>query len=224
MEFTNAVKIGGAYREKGAMEEIVDSMIEIGAIREVTEAEGPGRRFAVWVQGCSIRCAGCCNPHLFDRGGGSMMSVDDLLARVRRVRDRIDGVSVLGGEPFDQAGALVPFLEGVRGMGLSTVVFTGYLLERIEEGGIESGQELLRHIDVLVDGPFIQGRITRKRRWIGSDNQRAICLTDRLTGAFEKGESERNTVEIRLAGDRVSINGFPVFSERELRDLGLWVK
>src|SRR5512137_685802 len=92
--------------------------IRVAAVVDVTEAEGPGARFAVWVQGCAIRCPGCCNPHMFDPEAGTPVDAGELLARLDRVRDRVEGVTLLGGEPFAQATALDPFARGARERGL----------------------------------------------------------------------------------------------------------
>ncbi|HET8646986.1 MAG TPA: 4Fe-4S cluster-binding domain-containing protein, partial [Vicinamibacteria bacterium] len=81
------------------------SVVRVAARVPVTEVEGPGARFALWVQGCSIRCPGCCNPHLFP-ARGEVVSVDALVAEVKAVRGRIEGLTLLGGEPFDQPAPL----------------------------------------------------------------------------------------------------------------------
>ena len=77
-------------------------MLRVATIVDDTEAEGPGRRFALWVQGCAIRCPGCCNPEMFAHDRGTPMTVDDVLARLARARG-VEGVTFLGGEPFAQA-------------------------------------------------------------------------------------------------------------------------
>ncbi|HQR30027.1 MAG TPA: 4Fe-4S cluster-binding domain-containing protein, partial [Anaeromyxobacteraceae bacterium] len=103
--------------------------VRVAAVVDVTLAEGPGARFALWTQGCAIRCPGCCNPHMFDPAGGFLVEPGDLLRRVDAVRDRIEGVTLLGGEPFEQAGALAPFARAVRAGGFSVVAFSGHPLE-----------------------------------------------------------------------------------------------
>lgn len=65
-----------------------------------TRAEGPGNRACVWVQGCPIRCPGCFNPGTWPTGGGEEVAVEDLADRILDVKD-IEGVTFLGGEPFE---------------------------------------------------------------------------------------------------------------------------
>ncbi len=200
-------------------------MIEINSFVPITEAEGPSKRFAIWLQGCSIRCKGCCNPHLFQRGVGKKMAPEALMAEVLKIGDEIDGVSLLGGEPFDQAEALAPFLELVAERGLSVVVFTGYTLDEIQKGCVKSGVKLLPWIDLLIDGPYVSRRAVSSRRWIGSSNQRIHHLTDRLKKEVDESEEQTNTIEIHIKKDEVVFNGFPLdLTEERLNDLGLIIR
>ena len=186
--------------------------IRIAAVVPVTEAEGPGARFAVWVQGCAIRCPGCCNPHMFDAEGGEAVEPEDLLARLDEVRGRVEGITLLGGEPFEQAAALVPFVRGARERGSSVVAFSGYRIEELRRDRPPSARELLDAVDLLVDGPFVTSLPGSRRRWAGSDNQDFHFLTDRYSPGVEvisAGEPER-TVELRLGADGwVERSGWP---------------
>src|SRR5262245_43042604 len=91
--------------------------LPIAQIVADTEAEGPGRRFAVWVQGCPLRCAGCCNPEMLRFEGGTPTLVSELVARARSTAG-IEGVSLLGGEPFAHASGCAAFARGAREAGL----------------------------------------------------------------------------------------------------------
>ncbi len=175
-----------------------------------TEAEGPGRRYALWVQGCPLRCPGCCNPHMLAFETAEMVGVDELAAEILDVPD-IEGVTFLGGEPFSQAEALADLGHRCRAAGLSVMVFSGYTLERLRRGG-PGWAELLDAIDLLVDGPYLRDRYTTARRWIGSDNQRAHFLTERyrhLDEGADGWDPGPNTLELRLTGGELTINGFP---------------
>ena len=184
----------------------------MGARVPVTRAEGPGARYALWLQGCSIRCPGCCNPHLFEPSGGERVRAAVLLAEMRAVSDEIEGLTVLGGEPFDQAEALRPVLRGARALGLSVIVFSGFTLEELRARPEVAVGDVLRTIDVLVDGRYDASRPETERRWAGSTNQVFHYFTDRYSPAIERpgpGEPLRS-VEIRLGVDgRLSANGWP---------------
>ncbi|MCP4351988.1 MAG: radical SAM protein [Desulfobacterales bacterium] len=197
-------------------------MIEIHSFIPVTEAEGPGKRFAIWVQGCSVRCKGCCNPHLLKAGIGKNVMPDDLLQEILKVSGSIDGISLMGGEPFDQAQALTPFLKQVKKYNLSVVIFTGYTLDEIRKGHISGGKELLNYIDLLIDGPFISELATTSKQWVGSSNQQIHYLSNRFQNV---SKSYANTVEIHVSDNEVVFNGFPInISPKELEKLGLIIK
>src|SRR3954466_8397114 len=107
--------------------------LQVAQIVADTEAEGPGRRFAVWVQGCPMRCPGCCNPSMLRFEGGETMTPEALAARaVAAAEEGIVGVSLLGGEPFAQAAGCAAFATTVRAAGLSVMVFTGHTLAELE--------------------------------------------------------------------------------------------
>src|SRR5205085_9942056 len=80
-----------------------DPILNVALIVPRTEAEGPGVRFAVWVQGCPLRCPGCCNPEMLDDKAATPMKASDVVAAIP---DDVEGISFLGGEPTMQAEAL----------------------------------------------------------------------------------------------------------------------
>ncbi len=193
------------------------ALLRIASWLDVTEAEGPGARFALWTQGCRLRCPGCCNPAMLDPSGGRVVEVSEILAEVERVRERIEGVTLAGGEPFDQATAVAEVAHGARSLGLSVMTYTGFTLEGLRARGETGVRELLAATDLLVDGPYDAGRPERERRWVGSANQRFHFLTERYTSGIEwvrAGEVDR-TVEVRIGSDGlVVMNGWPELPDR----------
>jgi anaerobic ribonucleoside-triphosphate reductase activating protein len=173
---------------------------------EDTEAEGPGKRFALWVQGCTLHCPGCCNPEMFapDKGG-TIVEVQDVAARILATRG-LEGISVLGGEPFQQPEALAELCALVRAGGLTVMIYTGYTLAELRER--PSAAALLAQADLLVDGRYEQGKPEPRRRWIGSSNQVMHFLTARYSAADARF-STPNTVELRLVKGQLTINGWP---------------
>lgn len=177
--------------------------LRVGQIVEATEAEGPGKRLAVWTQGCSLRCPGCCNPHLFAERGGTEYEVAELLSRAQGV----EGLSLLGGEPFEQPEAVGELCAAAQRAGLSVMVFSGYTLEELRARGAPLG-----HIDLLVDGRYVAEQPDTQRRWVGSTNQQVHFLTER--GRADAARfSAPNTVEIRLGRGSLSVNGWPAASQ-----------
>ena len=179
---------------------------------DATEAEGPGRRFALWVQGCTLRCKGCCNPELFEAAGGTERSVESLLAEITAV-EGIEGVSILGGEPLQQAD-LAELCAGLQAAGLTVMVYSGYT--RAEITGL--APTLLDHVDLLVDGRFDGTKLDHVRRWIGSTNPQLHFLSD----AYREEDpqfTESNTVELRWGPDGLVVNGWPA-GARKLGKVG----
>lgn len=172
-----------------------------------TEAEGPGKRFALWVQGCTLRCPGCCNPEMFapDKGG-VMVETAALAARILATPG-IEGISVLGGEPFQQPEALAELCGLVRAGGLSVMIYTGFTLAELKAQPAAAAQ-LLTTVDLLVDGRYDQTRPEARRRWIGSSNQVMHFLTARYAPGDPRF-SAPNTVELRFEKGQLTINGWP---------------
>ena len=182
-----------------------------------TEAEGPGRRAALWVQGCNKRCRGCCNPaylQLVERELVSAASVLEWLENAHHAHD-LEGVTFLGGEPMLQAQGLAFVAQGAQSLGLSVMVFSGYTKSELDVLRLPGADQLLRYTDVLVDGPFEANLPEQSRRWVGSTNQQFNYLTERYDARIESGDRLDRVLEIRLKTDgTVFINGWP---ERVLR-------
>jgi anaerobic ribonucleoside-triphosphate reductase activating protein len=153
----------------------------------VVHHSGPGLRLVLWVQGCSLRCTRrCINPALLDPAGGFQVAAAELArALLAKAGDYPDaeGVTVLGGEPFDQAAGLAAALAPVRAAGLSTMVYSGHRLEDLERSADPGVGRLLALCDLLVDGPFVDALYDPRLVWRGSSNQRLLRLTGRYTEA-----------------------------------------
>lgn len=159
--------------------ESAESVLNLAALLKDTRMVGPGVRDAVWVQGCTVGCPGCANQAYLPHEPRVRMPVPRLLAHLRTRRRWIDGVSVLGGEPTEQPAAVAALLRGTRELGLSTVVFTGHLYERLLES--PAHRDLLAHTDLLIDGPYLAARHAPDLHWRGSTNQRLLRLSNRFT-------------------------------------------
>lgn len=183
--------------------------LKLAQVVSVTDAEGPGSRFAIWFQGCPWRCPGSCNPEMLPFEGGESVRIDDLLRQIELACEQgLDGITLLGGEPFAHAHGASLLASEVQQRGLSVMVFSGFTLEQLRAMPEPSVSELLRHTDILVDGPYLREQPDTQRRWIGSVNQRIHFLTDRYR-ADDPRWQRANTLEIRLIDGELSVNGFP---------------
>jgi anaerobic ribonucleoside-triphosphate reductase activating protein len=192
--------------------------MQVAQVVPCTEAEGPGKRFAVWFQGCPLRCPGCCNPEFLPFEGGETRALDGVvrLMEQARVEAGIEGISLLGGEPFAHAAAAAALARAARQRDLTVMVYSGYTLDEIRAMPDPAAAELLAVTDVLVDGPYVRELPDTERRWIGSTNQRLHFLTDRYS-PDDPCWRQRNTLEIRVRGGEVAVNGFPAPGA-----VGLW--
>lgn len=133
---------------------------------------GPGRRLGVWLQGCSIRCPGCVSVDTWDADIGRV-GLDQLLTAVARHAEEADGLTVSGGEPFDQPEALAALLRQWRDLSdRSSFVFTGREMVDIEPW-LQRNQGL---VDAVMTGPF-RSDVPQTLALRGSDNQSLHALT-----------------------------------------------
>ena len=136
--------------------------------------DGPGLRYAVFVQGCSHGCPGCHNPDSQPCAGGTVRAIADVVAEIA-ANKLVQGVTISGGEPFEQAAACAALARQVRELGLDVWTYSGYRYEQLAEGIPDpAARDLLDQTDVLVDGPFVQAQHSYQLPWRGSRNQRLI--------------------------------------------------
>lgn len=184
--------------------------IQVANIVPVTEAEGPGRRFALWLQGCPLRCPSCCNPEMLSFKGGTQTELENLVGAIEAAAKEhsIEGITLLGGEPFAHANGMSHLAAQTHDLGLSVMIFTGYTLAELRAQSDPDVDLLLAHSDILVDGPYLKEQPDSTRRWIGSKNQQIHFLTDRYASQ-DACWAQPDTLEIRMVDGELSVNGFP---------------
>ena len=145
--------------------------------------DGPGLRFTVFTQGCPHHCPGCHNPETHDPAGGRPVTVEELAEQMLS-NPLLDGLTLSGGEPFDQAEECAALAARAKARGLSVWAYTGYRYEALLEKGEPQVLALLEQVDVLVDGPFVEALKSYDALFRGSTNQRLIDLPkSRAAGA-----------------------------------------
>lgn len=176
---------------------------ELHAYQPRSRANGPGVRFALWFQGCTLGCPGCFNPDTHDRSPRERRPVGSLIEEILAQGDAVEGVTLSGGEPLQQPDAVLALVQGIRQAGnLSIVVFSGYTLDEIR--ALPLGPEIVENIDVLIDGRYDpHERMARHLR--GSANQRVHLLTERYTMADIEATPEAEII-IDAQG-RVTLSG-----------------
>ena len=179
--------------------------VRVHKILKKTKVEGPGVRYCIWFQGCSRHCKGCWAKATWAPDGGKELDAEEILKDILATKG-IEGVTFLGGEPFEQPQALEYLAREVKEAGLSVVCFTGGKLEDIKN------REILNYIDLLIDGEYKEEEQDFSRPWVGSKNQRYHFLTDRYG---EKILTEyRNKIEINIQKNGlIFINGMGDFEK-----------
>lgn len=195
--------------------------LHISKILPCSEANGPGKRFSLWVQGCrgvpqldgvARHCTNCWNRHTWSRKAGEEMSVDDVLAQVEEaVREYgVDGVTFSGGEPFQQAEGLAKLARHCKERGLNVVAFTGYTHEFLcSEHAPIGADELLRYVDLLIDGPYTASLRAEDAPLRGSSNQRLVPLSDVGKKLADRVTDDLPVVEFNFTGGELAVTGFP---------------
>lgn len=140
-----------------------------------TSVDGPGLRTSIYFAGCQHHCPGCHNPQSWDANAGREMSMDDIIAVVE---DNGFNVTFSGGDPLFQLEGITELAKRLRALGYTIWCYTGYTFEQIISR--PECQPLLKHLEVIVDGPFIESRRNISLPFRGSDNQRLIAVAPSL--------------------------------------------
>ncbi|MBW9092534.1 4Fe-4S cluster-binding domain-containing protein [Microbacterium jejuense] len=192
-----------------------------GAVRwsrflPATAAEGPGVRAAVWLQGCAVHCPECFNPQLWAPRGGVVTAPDELAREcvAAALAAGAEGLTLLGGEPFEQARGAASLARAFQEAGLGVMTFSGHpyeLLAAWAEDGRDDIAELLAATDLLCDGPYLRELPDTERPWVGSRNQGIRALTPRYETLVREIDADGgpDRVEVRIARDgTVAVNGW----------------
>ena len=146
-------------------------MLYILDILEDTTVDGPGFRTSVYCAGCPNRCPGCHNPQSWDIANGHAVETAEILEII--LADPFADVTFTGGDPMMQPEGFTELACAIKEQSHKTIwCYTGYTYETLLT--MPAQRELLRYIDVLVDGPFIQNLRDEQLRFRGSSNQRTI--------------------------------------------------
>ena len=149
--------------------------IRLAGIEPESIVDGPGYRFAVFVQGCPHACPGCHNPKTHDVEGGYMADTDEIIIKLGK-NPMIRGVTLSGGEPMLQPKPLAEIARAAKQKGLSVWCYTGFTLEFLQHEGRADRMALLDLVDVLVDGPYVAHERSLDLLYCGSRNQRLIDM------------------------------------------------
>lgn len=136
-----------------------------------TTVDGPGLRTSIYCAGCRHHCPGCHNPQSWAFGTGTNRSVDDLLREI--LEDPFADVTFTGGDPLFQVEPFAELAARIKAKTDKNIwCYTGFRYENLLHD--ETAQQLLRHVDVLVDGPYVEALRDENLLFRGSSNQRLV--------------------------------------------------
>jgi len=185
----------------------MESLLNVSGTLARSRANGPGTRAVIWVQGCTIGCKGCFSPSTHQHDANSLIEPTVLAEWVSSI-EGIEGVTVSGGEPFEQSAAVAEFLDCIRNQNpdLSVFVYSGYTYEKLQSSKDEYVQNLLEQIDLLCAGPFVQSLASESLLWRGSSNQELVYLSDFYDNSMESEWLQQSPIEEYHLDGKVSIH------------------
>lgn len=139
--------------------------------------DGKGLRSVVWTQGCSHKCEECHNPQTHDFNGGFEKDVDELIEEINSNKMQ-SGVTLSGGDPMFQPKPILYLVKQLKKRNINIWCYTGFLFEELLRNTDHS--EILKYIDVLVDGKFDLNLKSYEVKFRGSTNQRLIDVVESL--------------------------------------------
>ncbi len=188
--------------------DLLADRVRVARSQEASFVAGPGKRYVIWVAGCLRRCPGCFQPHFFDFAAGEPTSAEALAEEVLSIPD-LDGVSISGGEPFEQSEALAKFCQLIKDQSdLTVLAYSGYRLDSLQANAKFSA--LLQYVDILIDGEFRQEQ-AGPYLWRGSANQRVLSRDS--SGQWipflpKKGDGSPD-LQVSVTDNQITITGFP---------------
>ena len=189
------------------MIEVEETVMWIGHRSEHSTIYGPGLRYVIWTQGCTLAFKGCWKKQFWPKGGAPV-TITDLVKEILQVKG-IEGITILGGEPLQQSNATLELIRSVKAVGQTVFMYTGYEPEEFDE----TMQACFDSSDIVVTGRYIESQRNVNLRWRGSTNQMVHCPT----GRYSLSELiEQNEVEIVVNQDgTIELYGYPDSEIRE---------
>jgi len=151
-------------------------VIRFAGIEEESTVDGEGIRFVLFCQGCPHHCKGCHNPSTWSYDKGDFISPEEILYKMKQ-NELLDGITLSGGEPFEQVDELLPLLKLITPK-YNVWSYSGYIYEDLIRD--TNKKKLLQYIDYLIDGPYIEDLRDLTLQFRGSSNQRIINVQESL--------------------------------------------
>ncbi len=187
----------------------------IGRLLSPVHSLGPGERVCLWTQGCSKKCFGCISPELQPSCGNRIdnLKLSQIIIQIAK-KGECSGLTVSGGDPFEQSDDLLEVLKLTRESFGDVLVYTGFTLDEILDGNAgDSAKECLKYIDVLIDGRYEKKLNTPDCILRGSGNQVIHFLNEEKKELYIEYMKKGRIIESFVHGDKTIITG--ILNEEE---------
>lgn len=162
---------------------------------------GPGKRLLLYLKGCSIHCVGCINQHLWSFDGGTLLSEEEVVDICNK--ENLEGITIHGGEPLDQADDLLEVVKTVKNKELTVILFTGYIKKELNK----TQMAVWNLSDIVIAGRFQKNKKNVNLQFRGSTNQRIYTHKGKYKGYKVKDGFTAVILTINENGE-MDINGF----------------
>ena len=180
-----------------------EPQINVHNVVESSMIYGPGKRWVLWTQGCTLGCKGCWNTQTWSKKSGETWSISQLLESISSQED-IEGITILGGEPFQQLDGIAELIKSVKQLGLTVMLYTGY--EKAEFNDLM--WQCFNSSDLVIAGRYREELRDVGLVWRGSTNQ----ILESPTGYYDVTkfeESQEIEVHIDHETNEVTLTGYP---------------
>ena len=196
-----------------------DLLLNVSATMSRSRANGPGVRAVIWVQGCTLGCAGCYSASTHPHSAASLVKPSEISQWLLSIPN-IEGVTFSGGEPFEQSAAILETIQFVRkkSPAFTFFAFSGYPYQELLSSTDRSVTELLHNCDMLSTGPFVAKLRDKSLLWRGSSNQELHYLSNVYESSMEaQWVLESPTEEYSVQREGIQFTGFGGKSSQVLR-------
>jgi len=167
---------------------------------------GPGKRVGIWVRGCDKKCNGCISPEMQIYDKTKEIDIDDIIRMILSIPEKIDGITISGGEPFLNPGALLELVEKLNAITDDILIFSGYTLEELISRNDEYINQIIKIISAIVDGPF-ESSLHTDMGLRGSTNQKIQIF--KHFEKYEKAKNEKRKLQLIVSNERLITIGIP---------------
>lgn len=180
--------------------------INIYNIVKSTKVLGPGNRYAIWFQGCHKKCKGCLAPDSRVFHTKNLVTITSIIEDIKK-NPEISGITISGGEPFEQKKELLKLLIEIKKLNLNIIVYTGYTVDKLAEN--HKNVEILQLIDLIIDGEYIE-ELDFDEPLRGSKNQ-SLCYFSEVGESLAKEieDLKEREMEIEISNGNIFFIGIP---------------